>query len=95
MAFADDAKRVLAVASVGLHTLETIGDITKAAARGGSVAELAQALQLISALVDTVRQGLEGSIAPEAVEHERQLAAAMFKTDVQEARDALDAKFPR
>lgn len=90
----DNAKKALGVAGLGLHALEQIGKIAKAA--GGNATgtnQLVDALGVIAKLVDAVRGGLDGTSSLDHIEAEiTKLAASLADNDAS-ARSEVDAKF--
>ena len=96
MAFADDAKKILALASTGLHGLETIGEILRPLlTKQPGTEEVMGAVRVVVAILDTLEKGFEGNVSIENVYAELATAQSKLADNDRRVDADLDAKFPR
>lgn len=97
MSFASDAKNILDIAASGLHGLEMVGDIASSLIPNADPKVLA-GLHAIVAIVDSVRNGLDGTASVQDVQDRIADARAKMTSNDQSGQkaidDAIDAKFP-
>lgn len=90
MAFAEEAKKILAVVSAGMHGLEAIGTLANDLIANEPLAEpVLAAVRAIAAMVDSIQQGFDGKAAVQDVEDSIQAAHARIATNDQEIDASL------
>lgn len=90
--------RVLTIVSTALAALETIGELATGILGNGPAEDVRKEALTIRAIVDSIQQGLGGTLTPLEVQHliEQSKADLVAKLDAndQAAAAAVDAKFP-
>lgn len=96
MSLATEAKHVLDVAASGLHGLEVVGELAKSLIPDSANPQrVLEVLHTITAIVDSVRAGWEGTASLEDVQDSLQVARDKISANDQAVDDAIDRKFPQ
>jgi hypothetical protein len=98
MNWTKDATKVLSLASAGLSSLETIGELIKPFLGSGSgVAEekIVGVLRIIASIVTSLENGLNGKVSVEDVHDSLVVLRTQLATNDHQTQLDIDVKFPK